>query len=124
MSWQISSTASRHNLVWRELQTRVIWSRQTFCHRSLVCLHMLLTISVGEAGPQCLSFSSQTNISAHRLESFVSADPLAPSAALSTEIHTSVPLPNSSFREFFRREALKAVGEPASIAVRLHSLPP
>ena len=47
---------------------------------------------------------------------------LAPSATLSTEIHTSVPLPNTSFREFFRREALKAVGEPASIAVRLHSL--
>ena len=37
---------------------------------------MLFTISVGEAGPQCLSFSSQTNISAHRLESFVSAGPL------------------------------------------------
>ena len=49
---------------------------------------------------------------------------LAPSATLSTEIHTSVPLPNTAFREFFRREALKAVGEPASIAVRLHSLPP
>src|SRR6516162_1629641 len=41
---------------------------------------------------------------------------LAPSATLSTEIHTSVPLPNTSFREFFRREALKAVGEPASIS--------
>src|SRR6516164_6125480 len=40
---------------------------------------------------------------------------LAPSATLSTEIHTSVPLPNTSFREFFRREALKAVGDPASI---------
>src|SRR5262249_52344849 len=49
---------------------------------------------------------------------------LAPSATLSTEIHTSVPPPNTSFREFFRREALKAVGEPTSIAVRLHSLPP
>src|SRR5690348_4096369 len=36
MSWQISSPANRHSLVWRGLQTPAIWSRRTFCHRSLI----------------------------------------------------------------------------------------